>query len=299
MRNKDIKTKFNSLKNKVIWITGASSGIGEALAYSFAHHGAKLILSSRNVKALEKVKKNCIGTHSEIHILPLDLSKLKTLNTRAEQALNIFGRIDIMIHNAGVALRDYAANTDIEIDKKIMNTNYFGPVILTKSILSSMQEKKSGHFIIISSVSGKYGVPKLSSYCASKHALHGFFESLRAEVTENNIKITMVVPGFVRTNITVNALKGDGTKYSKMMPVQRNGMTPSQCAQKILEALLKNREEALIGRLEILSVYCKMFLPVFFSKIIRNHPVKKYNDFKRYFNLKKYFIRMKNLSEEV
>jgi dehydrogenase/reductase SDR family protein 7B len=283
--------KDSSFKDKVIWITGASSGIGESLTYAFASQGANLILSSRNKAALQRVKDNCNGNRNKIHILPLDLSKLHTLNTRAKHALKIFGKIDFMIHNAGVALKDLAMNTDIEIDKKIMDINYFSTVVLTKNILRSMEKQKSGHIVVISSVSGKFGVPKSSSYAASKHALHGFFESLRAEIAKDNIKITMVVPGFVRTNITINALKGDGAKYGKMMPIQDKGMTPSKCARKIVEAMSKNKEEVLIGGPEILGVYCKRLSPVLLSKIIRSHPVKKYNAVKRFFNFKKFLFK--------
>jgi dehydrogenase/reductase SDR family protein 7B len=280
-----------SFENKVVWITGASSGIGEALTYAFARKGAKLILSSRNKKALENVKNNCAETRNEIHLLPLDLSKLKTLNKKAKKAFSIFGRIDVMVHNAGLALRDLVVNTDIQIDKKIMDINYFAAVVLTKAVLPSMLKRESGHFLVISSVSGKYGVPKLSAYSASKHALHGFFDSLRAEVAQDNIKITMVVPGFVRTNITVNALKGDGTRYGKHMQVQEKGLDPSTVATKILEKAGKNKEEVLIGRLELLAVYCKRFFPVLFSKIIRNHPIERIRSLKSFFSLKKYLFK--------
>jgi short-subunit dehydrogenase len=279
--------RTNPFKDKIIWITGASSGIGEALTYAYAEQGAKLILSSRNKEALEKVRKKCSHTKSEIKILPVDLSHLGTLNRKAKTAIKMFGKIDVMVHNAGVASRDLAANIDLETDQKIMNTNYFGAVVLTKAILPSMLKRKSGQFVVVSSVSGVYGVPKLSSYSASKHALHGFFESLRAEVAKENIKITMVVPGFVRTNITVNALNGDGSKYGKMMSVQKKGLDPAFVASTILDGASKNKEEVLIGRLELLGVYCKRLFPDLFSKIIRNHPIEKIRAFKNFFNLKK------------
>lgn len=282
-----LKKQIHSVKNKVVWITGASSGIGEALTYAYANQGARLILSSRNKKALEKVRDNCAHTKSKIQILPLDLSKLGTLKNKAKQALQIYGKIDVMVHNAGVASRDLAANIDLETDKKIMNTNYFGAVILTKALLPSMLMRKSGHFLIVSSVSGIYGVPKLSAYSASKHALHGFFESLRAEIAKDNIKITIAVPGFVRTNITVNALNGDGSKYGKMMQAQARGLEPSYVAAKILDAASKGKEEVLIGRLELLGVYCKRLFPVLFSKIIRNHPMRRFRAIQSLFSLKK------------
>lgn len=281
-------------ENKVVWITGASSGIGEALSYAYAKQGAKLILSSRNKKALEKVAENCATSRGEVRVLPLDLSRLGRLNKKAKEALRIYGKIDVMVHNAGVASRDLAANIDLDTDQKIMNTNYFGAVVLTKALLPSMLLQKSGRFIVISSVSGIYGVPKLSSYSASKHALHGFFESLRAEVTKKNIKITMVVPGFVRTNITVNALNGDGSKYGKMMQVQARGLDPSHVAELILDAASKNKEEVLIGKLELLGVYCKRLFPNLFSAIIRNHPIGKMRAIKRFFNLKKLICKLES-----
>jgi len=283
--------RIQTVKNKIVWITGASSGIGEALAYAYAQQGAKLILSARNKAALEKVRDNCTPDENKIRILPLDLSKVATLNKKAKQALKFFGKVDVMVHNAGVASRDLAANINTRTDQKIMNTNYFGAVVLTKSLLPSMLKRKSGHFIVVSSVSGIYGVPKLSPYAASKHALHGFFESLRAEVAKDKIKITMVVPGFVRTNITVNALKGDGSKYGKMMAVQKKGQDPAHVAATILDAASKNKEEVFIGRLERLGVYCKRIFPALFSIIIRNHPIKKIRAVKNFFNLKKHIFR--------
>jgi len=285
--DKKMKNKNDKQETKVIWITGASSGIGEALTYAYAQQGARLILSSRNKRALERVRENCAHTQSEIHILPLDLSKLRTLNKKANHAQKIYGKIDVMVHNAGVASRDLAANIDLDTDQKIMNTNYFGCVVITKALLPSMLARKSGQFIVVSSVSGIYGVPKLSSYSASKHALHGFFESLRAEVTKDNIKITMAIPGFVKTPITVNALNGDGSKHGKMMEVQDRGLNPSHVALTILDAASKNKEEVLIGKLELLGVYCKRLFPDLFSKIIRNHPIKKIRSIKNFFNLKK------------
>jgi short-subunit dehydrogenase len=285
------KRQTRSFKDKVVWITGASSGIGEALAYAFARQGARLILSSRNKRKLEEVRQNCESSKSEVRILPLDLSKLGTLNRKAKQAQGIYGKIDLMVHNAGIASRDLVANIDLATDQKIMNTNYFGAVVLTKALLPSMLERKSGHFLVVSSVSGIYGVPKCSAYSASKHALHGFFESLRAEVTKDNIKITMVVPGFVRTNITVNALNGDGSRYGKMMKVQDRGLDPSRVATTILAAASKNKEELLIGRLELLGVYCKRLFPGVFSRIIRNHPIQKIRAIKSFLSLKRLVVK--------
>ena len=188
-----------------------------------------------------------------------------------------------MIHNAGIALRDLAIHTDLAVDKNIMNVNYFGPVAITKRLLPVMIKNQSGNFIIVSSLSGKYGVPKLSAYAASKQALHGFFDSLRSEVYQYNIKIMIIIPGIIRTNITMNALQGDGTKYGKMEKVQEGGMTADKCAEKMLRVIQKEKQEALIGGPEILTVYIKRFLPGLLSLLIRSHPVKKINRIKRFF----------------
>ena len=275
--------KGNSFEDKVVWITGASSGIGEALVYSFNFRNSNLILSSRDINDLEKVKNNCKRTDSGIHLLPFDLSDLDSIKDIVDTALRFYGKIDYVVHNAAIALRDLVINTDIELDQKIMRVNYFGPVSITKQILPSMIANQSGHFVVISSLSGKYGVPKLSAYAASKHALHGFFDSLRSEVHLNNIKITMIIPGIIKTNILVNALKGDGKKYEKKTKAQNLGMSPEKCAQKILEVIAKNKEEALIGKSEINTVYFRRFFPALFSKWIRNHPVKKIRRLKRLF----------------
>ena len=278
-----------SFKNKVVWITGASSGIGEELAYAFAKKGARLILSARNTAALNAVRTRCSTVRGRIHVLPFDLSELDSLKKQAKQAWKIFGEIDYMIHNAGVALRDLAVNTTVEMDKKIMDTNYFGPVALTKALLKPMLRRGSGHFVVISSVSGKFGVPKLSAYSASKHALHGFFASLRAETSRDNIRSTLVVPGFVNTKITQNAFTGKGAMYGKMIQAQANGMSPSLCAQKILAGLRRNKEEVIMGGPEKLGVYCNLIFPGLFARIIRNHPVKKMEALKKCFDPIKYF----------
>jgi short-subunit dehydrogenase len=284
MRSKNAEAgggKGRSFEGKVVWITGASSGIGEALSQVFAGLGARLILSSRNSEALERVKRQSPGAKRDIHILPLDLSRTGSLKRKAAQALKIYGKIDVLVHNAGVASRDLAADIGLDVDRYIMDTNYFGPVSLTKAVLPAMLKQGSGQILVVSSISGKFGVPKLSAYSASKHALHGFFESLRAEVFKDNIQVTIAVPGFVKTGITVNALKGNGSRYGRMMEVQARGISPGSCALRIVSALLDGKEEALIGQTEILSVLCKRLFPRLFSHIIRSHPMRRWRSLKK------------------
>jgi len=265
---------MKTFHNKVVWLTGASSGIGEALAYALSGK-CKLILSSRNREELERVKRCCAPAGDAILIIPFDLTITEELPLVASVALNHWGRVDCFIHNAGIAVRDLAVKTKLQVDREVMETNYFGPMFLTKCILPKMLERREGHIAVVSSLSGKYGVPKLSAYAASKHALHGFFDSLRTESESMNVKISMIVPGFIKTPIADHAKDGSGQLYGKKISANDHGMSVDECARKIIDALLKEKEEALIGGTEMLSVYFHRFFPKLFSRVIRNHPLRR------------------------
>lgn len=259
-------------EGKVIWITGASSGIGEALAVALSKKGAKLILSARNGQKLEHVRSGC--TSPEVHeVLPLDLAKADELAEKAKMAIAYYGRIDMLINNGGVSQRSLALDTSLEVDRSLMDVNYFGPVALTKAVLPGMIERKQGHIVVISSLTGKFGTPLRSGYAASKHALHGFFDALRAEIWKQRVFITLVCPGYIRTSISVNAMTGDGSAQGTMDKGQENGMLPEVCATKILKAMEDGKEEVLIGGMEKLGVYLKRFLPKAFSRMIRDASV--------------------------
>ena len=273
-----MKSKYN---NKVVWITGASSGIGEALAYSLNRKGALLIISGRSIENLEKVKRNCFSP-ANVEVLALDLEQPDTLVGKTEQALALYGRVDFMMHNAGVTLRDRVIHTSMDMDRKIMQVNYFAPVEITKALLPSMIKNKSGNIAVVSSISGKFGVPKLSAYSASKHALHGFFESLRSEVHKHNVNVTIITPGFIKTDITVNAYTGHGGNYGKMVKANKNGMSAERCAEKMAKAMLNNKQEAYIGGVDILSIYIKRFFPAIFSVVIRSSPIRKMDNIRQF-----------------
>lgn len=261
---------------KVIWITGASAGIGRALAFAFGGAGAKLILSSRDRDALDRVRQECSAS-AEARVLPLDLAALDTLPGVAEQAVALWGRVDYMVHNAGVALRAGVEETPLDLDQRIMAINYLGPVVLTKALLPSMLRGESGCFVVVSSLTGKYGGPLLSAYAASKHALHGYFESLRAELHTRHIQVTIVVPGFVRTAILRHALVGNGSQYGKTLPEYERGMDPERFAARVLQAVARRREEVLIGGWEVWTVYLNRFFPTLLSWLVRSHPVRLRN----------------------
>jgi short-subunit dehydrogenase len=269
---------MSKIAGKVIWITGASSGIGEALTYELAKRGARLILSSRRKGELEKVKGNCaVETQINIRVLPLDLAEASTLQLCTEAAIQIFGHIDILINNGGISQRSLAKETTIEVDRRIMEVDYFGTLALTKYLLPHFIERKSGHFAAVSSVMGIIGTPYRSGYAAAKHALHGFYDSLRAELWKESKKIhvTLICPGWIRTNVTINALKGDGTELNEMDKTTDQGMSPKECAIKIIHALQKKKDEVYIGGAkELLGVYLKRFLPSIFARVVRKIKVR-------------------------
>lgn len=260
-------------KDKVIWITGASSGIGEALVYALHDLGAKLIISSRRRKVLEQVKANCEGDQSNIHILTLDLNEKDQIQEKAEEALQLYGHIDYLFNNGGVSQRSNALETQMDVVRKVMEVNFFGTIALTKAVLPSMIERQQGHIIVTSSVMGKFGTRLRSSYAASKHALHGYFDSLRQEVNDQNISVTLVCPGFIRTNVTKNALQGDGSLHGKMGKGQEEGMEVNKFVSKLLPRISKGEEEIYIGGREIWGIYLKRLAPKLFYNILRKQEV--------------------------
>lgn len=264
--------KFSKLKNKVIWLTGASSGIGEALFKQLDRSGARVILSARQKERLQTLIRASSNPVNHL-ALPLDLSNHDSLSRSVGKVKEFSGHVDVMIHNAGISQRAKAVATVVEVDRRLMEINYFGPVLLTKLLLSDQVSRKPESIVVVSSLVGKIGTPLRSGYAASKHALHGFFESLRAEVTDQGIHILMVCPGFIRTNISFSALSENGTKHDKMDDAQDTGMDPDICAQRILQALLGKKAEVLIGGREVMGVYLFRFLPNLFRKIIRRAKV--------------------------
>lgn len=258
-----------NFKDKVVWITGASSGIGEALALELASKGARLILSARREEELARVGKLTGLPELDLLLLPFDLGNTSQATALAAQVINKFGRIDLLINNGGYSQRSEAMNTAETIDRQLMEVNYFSYVNLTKAVLPYMKRQKSGHIVVISSIAGKFGFYLRSSYSAAKHALHGFFESLRLETEQFGIKTLIVCPGKVKTNVSNNAVTSTGEKHNEMDPSHANAMSAEQCAREIIKGIVNNKEEVLIGGKEILIVYIRRFFPTLFRKLIR------------------------------
>ncbi|TDB65170.1 SDR family oxidoreductase [Arundinibacter roseus] len=261
--------------NKVVWITGASSGIGEALALELALQGAKLVLSARRQDELERVKKLTNLAADAVLVLPYDVTDFSIAESKTSQVLAHFGRLDCVVHNAGISQRSRVSDTPLDVYKRLMDVDFFSTVALTKAVLPGMIQQKSGQFIVISSVAGKVGTPLRSGYNAAKHALHGFYDSLRSEVFDDNIRVNVVCPGYIRTNVSVNAITEKGEKFGQMDANQAKGMPADECAKKILAAAAKDKKETFIGgTTEMAAVFLRRFWPSLLFKMVRKNTPK-------------------------
>ena len=259
-------------QDKVVWITGASSGIGAEMAVQLSNAGAKVVLSARTTEKLEKVR-NTLKNPEFALVLPLDLEDTRNIQAKVDEVVATYGQIDILVNNGGLSQRSEAAETTLEIDRKIMEVNYFGTVALTKAVLPVMQKQQSGHIVAVSSIAGKFGFFLRSAYSASKHALQGFFESLLLEEEKNNIKVTIAYPGKINTELSKSAIGPNGQLHDKMDHNQATGMSVTECVQKLIKAIQKNKKSVLIGNKEIKAVYIKRYFPKLFWKIIKKQKV--------------------------
>ncbi len=254
----------------VIWITGASSGIGEALALALAKQGARLILSARRANELQRVATQTGLPPSHVLVLPMDMTDTASLPAHVETVRQRFGQIDYVFQNAGITQRSPVIDTNLSVYQRLMDVNFFGVVALTKAVLPLMLAQGNGHFVVTSSVAGKIGTKQRSGYCASKHALHGFFDALRAETHDAGLHVTIVCPGYIQTPISLHALGPDGQVHGKMDDNQTNGMAPDKLARQLLRAVSRRKEEVYIGGIEIYGIYLKRFLPGLLSRILRD-----------------------------
>lgn len=250
---------------KVAIITGASSGIGKAVVQKIdcEYH---LILCGRNREALEEVGNALTDSGKTWETEELDLNNIDSIKNTANRISKKYQRINLLFNNAGVSQRSLAGDTSSEVEKKIFQINYFGPVLLTKLLLPNLRLGKS-RIAITSSIVGKFGYPLRSSYSAAKHALHGYFESLRLEEFKNGIFVQLFVIGRVNTQISVNAIDENGEKHGKLDKGQANGISAISCAEKICSQLLSEKKEVYIGGKELLMVKFKKYLPFLFYKI--------------------------------
>ena len=256
-------------ENKVAWITGASSGIGEALAYALNKKGARLILSARREEELNRVKEGCGGDPDRVKILPLDLKETEVLKQKAEEAESFFGGVDLLFNNGGISQRALALEAEMESVRHLMEINFFGTIALTKEIVPGMIKRGHGHVIVTSSVMGKFGTRQRSAYAASKHALHGWFDCLRQEVEDKGVNVTLVCPGFVRTEIAKKAITADGSAHNEMGEAHKKAMSTGQFVDKLLPKVSAGKDEIYIGGKELSAVYLKRYFPGLLKKVLK------------------------------
>ena len=262
--------KKGKFEGKIVWITGASSGIGEATAYRMARENATMILTALEGDLLEKVAEKCkeLGA-PDARALPFDLSRTEQLPQLAEEAMSLFGRVDVLYNNAGISQRATVLDTEMAVIRKVMEIDYFAPVILTKAVLPKMVENGGGQLVVTTSIAGRFGFPLRCAYSSAKHALYGFFETVQAENYDKNIRVTIVCPGRVRTNISFYALEKDGRQHGKMDAGQAKGITPEKAAEIIVRAIYRKKREVLVGSTELVMARIKQFFPGLCARLAR------------------------------
>lgn len=256
---------------KTVWITGASDGLGKALAMEWAKQDVNLVLSARREDKLQEVAQNLGIASDRYWVLPLDLENLKDADALVSAVVQRFGQIDILINNAALNQKSLAVDTVQSVERKIMEVNFFGTITLSKAVAKQMQQQKTGQIVLISSIVAKYGNPFLSTYSASKHALEGFFESWRYELEKDNISVNIIAPGFINTDLGKKALLENGGELGGKgsETTQNFGMSPEKCAAKIVKKVLSNRKYAYIGSVEIAFPYLRFLMPSFFYYLIK------------------------------
>uniref|UniRef100_A0A3P9IT78 Dehydrogenase/reductase SDR family member 7B n=1 Tax=Oryzias latipes TaxID=8090 RepID=A0A3P9IT78_ORYLA len=272
-----------SVQGLVVVITGASSGLGKECARVFHAAGARLVVCGRDAGRLQQVVQELTAsttatqkqTFSPSTVI-FDLAKADTIGKAAEEILKCYGHVDVLINNAGISYRGNILDTHISVQREVMETNYFGPISLTQALLPSMVHRRSGHIVVISSVQGKIAIPSRSAYAASKHATQAFFDCLRAEVEQNGISVTVISPGYIQTNLSVNAVTGDGSKYGIVDKTTAAGQNPRDVAHAVLKAVCQRSSDVLLaGTLPSVAVYLRTLWPALFFKLMSSRARKE------------------------
>ncbi|XP_055450071.1 dehydrogenase/reductase SDR family member 7B isoform X2 [Psammomys obesus] len=270
------------LRNAVVVVTGATSGLGRECARVFHAAGAKLVVCGRDVKALEELARELAGSCSsqgqthKPYTVTFDLTDPVAIAAAAAEILQRFGYVDVLINNAGVSYRGAISDTLVDVDRKVMEINYFGPVALTKALLPSMVKRKQGHIVAISSIQGKISIPFRSAYAASKHATQAFFDCLRAEMEQDNIEVTVISPGYIHTNLSVNAVTADGSRYGALDKNTAQGRSPEEVAQAVLAAVKKKKKDVILADLmPSMAVYLRTLAPGLFFRIMASRARKE------------------------
>lgn len=260
---------MKNFKDKIVWITGASAGIGEEMARQLNQKGATIILSARRKEALEKVQQ-ALPFPDKSYVLTIDMESPETFTEKVNEVIQKFKKVDLLFLNAGISQRSYAANTDISVDRRLMEVNYFGPIALTKVLLPFLHSQNESLIAVNSSLAGKFGFFERSAYSASKFALHGFFESLRLEEADHNLNVTLLCAIGIKTGISQNALDGNGKPFAKSSAMQEEGIAVEDCVSQMVSAIENNKQEVIIGKgMQRFSTKIKELLPETFFKMLR------------------------------
>ncbi|MFN3951768.1 MAG: SDR family NAD(P)-dependent oxidoreductase [Thermaurantimonas sp.] len=263
----------NYFSGKVIWITGASSGIGRGLVLALDRMcDCTLVISARRGELLDQLAGTCI--RSKVISMPIDLENYQMAGKWADEVIGQVGKIDILINNAGIGQLGNSLDTKDEVEEKIMKINYFGNVALAKAVARHMISGGGGQIVVISSILGQLSQPRLATYAASKHALYGYYEGFREEVRRYGIKVQIVSPGFINTEVTYNSLTGDGSKLRKNSPAQEKGMSTEKFASRLIHVIKSGKEHVYIGGVEVVSVYLKRWFPTLFYYLMRKFVFK-------------------------
>jgi dehydrogenase/reductase SDR family member 7B len=254
-------------QDKRVWITGASSGIGKEMVRQLSGIARLLVISALEEEELYALKNEIASVHTQIDVVPFNLGEIHQVEMAAKGVIERHGGVDILINNGGISQRGLFDQTTMEVDRHIMEVNFFSQILLAKLMLPGMLKQGAGHIAVTSSMVGKFGFPLRSSYAASKHALQGYFETVGLEYRNQGIRTTIACPGRIRTNISVNAISGTGEKHGVMDPGQANGMSAQQCARKYLKGVEQDKWETYIGKKEILMIWFKRYLPALFRRM--------------------------------
>ena len=254
-------------KGKKVLITGGGTGIGEAMAYQYAKKGADVILTGRRLEPLEEVRKKCMDLGVRAWCRTVDMEKPETIDELVSWIYTEGHELDFMLLNAGISQRALTLETDISVDRRLMEVNYFGGIYLVKA-LKDMFLERGVHIAVVSSVSGVFGFPVRSAYCASKHAIHGFYETIALEYPQ--IKTTIIIPGRIHTDVSKNALDGNGKPTGIMDPGQANGYDVNKCAEVAIRAIARGKHEKVIGGFDTIMVPFYRYITPLFRLIARN-----------------------------
>lgn len=258
-----------AIRNKVVWVTGASSGIGAALVKELAKKGNQVVLSARRRDQLELVREDSGLSLDDALVLPIDLAESEHAEQWLQLVLEKFGRVDVLINNGGVSQKSAALDTKNAVDRQVMEVNFFGGMFLTKVVAKQMVKQGGGQIAAVSSILGKFSLPLLGSYAAAKHAIYGWYEGLRYELRDHNISVQIIAPGFIKTDVALKSLTEDGSALNQNSKAQEKGMPAEKCARRMIRAIKRKRWHTYIGGVEIWMPTVNYYFPKAFFWLMR------------------------------